>query len=113
MEKLEQLKVQINDLLNQIVILTKDLPKPQTLENYNYQMVILTEDRFLDELSDNEITEEDTNSKAWPIDGNGEPLKKPNDLETALYCISRYAQRVLQCESNAVRNENQYYTSNC
>lgn len=94
-------KAQVLDLLNQIAILTKDLPEPQTFENYNYVQTYVTKETLRD-------------YSAEELEDKGIDPTNVDDDSTYLYCIGNYVRRVLDGKvSSASYNEEQYYNSNC
>lgn len=97
----QKIKAQVMDLLNQIVILTKDFPEAQTFEDGDYQTVMVTEDII------NDYDDEDL--KDMGIDKS-----KFNADALYLRCVGDYAKRVVDGKtSRATHNEEQYYNSNC
>jgi hypothetical protein len=105
-DKNTELKNQVMELLNQIVILTKGVKEPQQRENYNYQYEYITSD-VLEDLKADSGDEE-------VLDVEGNPVTNVDDDQIYLYCVGKYAKRVIDGDaSDAVHNENQYYNSNC
>lgn len=96
-------KKQVMDLLNQILILTKDVPKPQEFEDSDHFTHFVTTDLISDyDLSDEDFEDQD-------IDRS-----KVNDDEVYLYAVSKYVKRVVDGNvSSATYNEKQYYNSTC
>lgn len=105
MTNLNETKAQVLDLLNQIAILTKDVPEGPTYENYNYQTVPVTSD-VLNDYSDEELED-------MGIDKTKFPSPEELDNSVMLRSIGDYVQRVLKSPMSAVHNETQYYNSNC
>jgi hypothetical protein len=92
-------KEQVLELLNQIAILTKDVPEPQTYEDYNYREGYVTTSYLADYGDD--VSDSIDQSKV-------------NDDAVYLYCVNNYVKRVIDGDAeSASHNELQYYTSNC
>lgn len=107
----QEIKVQVMDLLNQIVVLTKDVKNDApTYENYNYQEVSLTSSDL------NDYTDEDLEDKGVSKEDIAKYRANPQELDDKVYLCSvrSYVKRVVDGDaSSAALNETQYYTSTC
>src|SRR4051812_23524144 len=98
-KNLKEVKANVMDLLNEIIILTKGLDEPQYAENYNYQLEAVTSSKYK-ELKEELADSEETDAEEL-LDVEGEKLKKPNDDEVYLYLVGEYAKRVVDGDAES------------
>lgn len=111
-KNLAEVKKNVQDLLNQIVILTSDLGlKPlQVVEVYDYKKQFLTQTRLAEKVHDRMSGGEESDL----LNYSGGKLEPVNDTEVYLYCVRDYAKRVLNGDVEAAAyNEDKYYDSTC
>lgn len=101
----EQIKAEVLELLNKIVLLTKDVKEGPTFEDYNYNRRAVTTSQ-LDYHSDAEELLKDLNLTEADLPAL--------DTQAYLHSVGAYAKRVVNGSSeSALQNELQYYNSNC